>query len=133
MNIVSASLLEMLSRFEIPYAMCDNCSYRTKVHWLNRHMILTFENNKHLTELHMRDVCIRIELRTRCLCWDRTANMLMVRVQNYESNRLCGNRCGQFPHKTWHWKFISRHPNVCASKEQRMSSTNIEIDLIVYP
>ena len=32
----------------------------------------------------MRDVCVRTELCTCCLCWDRTANVLMVRVQNYE-------------------------------------------------
>ena len=32
----------------------------------------------------MRDVCVRTELRTCCLCWDRTTNVLMLRVQNYE-------------------------------------------------
>ena len=30
----------------------------------------------------MRDVCVRTELCTRCSCWDRIANVLMLRVQN---------------------------------------------------
>ena len=42
------------------------------------------ENNVDLTELHMRDVCVRTELCTRCPCSNRTANVLMLRVQNYE-------------------------------------------------
>ena len=34
--LVRLSLLEILSRSEIPYALCDNCSCRTKMHWLQK-------------------------------------------------------------------------------------------------
>ena len=35
----------------------------------------------------------------------------------------CGDWSGECVYKTWHWKSISRYPNVCASKEQKKSST----------
>ena len=35
-SVVRFSLLEILSRFEISYALCFNCSCRTKVHWLQK-------------------------------------------------------------------------------------------------
>ena len=45
---------------------------------------------KILTELYVRDVCERTELCTCCPCSDRTANVLMVRVQNYECVAYAG-------------------------------------------
>ena len=35
-TVMRRSLLEVLSRFEISFALCDNCSCRTKVHWLHK-------------------------------------------------------------------------------------------------
>ena len=37
----------------------------------------------------------------------------------------CEDWVGECVYKTWHWKFISGYPKVCASKELRMSSTDI--------
>ena len=51
-------------------------------------MIFTFETT--LTELHVRDVCVRTELCTRCPCSNRTAAVLVVRVQNYERASCAG-------------------------------------------
>ena len=48
----------------------------------------------------------------------------MLRVQNCDClhpNADSGGEC--LYKKTWHWKSTSRYPNVCASKEQKMSST----------
>ena len=70
-NTWCRSLFEILSRSEIPCALRDDCSYRTKVHWLHKYMIFTFETTytyKDLTELHMRGVCVCTEMCTCCLC-----------------------------------------------------------------
>ena len=56
-------------------------------------MIFTFETTiftKTLTELHTCDVCVRTELSRCCLCQNRTANVLMIRVQNYECVTCAG-------------------------------------------
>ena len=45
------SLLETLSRSERPYALRDNCSCQTKVHWLHKQMFFTFGNNVYLQRL----------------------------------------------------------------------------------
>ena len=36
LQLVRLSLLEILSRSEMPHALCDNCSCRTKVHRLHK-------------------------------------------------------------------------------------------------
>ena len=69
--LLRLSLFEILSRSEIPYALCDNCSRRTNVQWLHKKWASLFETTyiyKDLTELRTRDVCIRTELCTCCLC-----------------------------------------------------------------
>ena len=38
----------------------------------------------------MRDVCIRTELCTRCACWGRNENVLMLRVENCECAACAG-------------------------------------------
>ena len=83
-HVWCGSLLETLSRSEVQCALCDDCSCWTKMHWLNLHFWKTTYIYKELTELHVRDVCVRTELCTRCPCWGRTANALMARVQNYD-------------------------------------------------
>ena len=58
----------------------------------------------------------------------------MRRVQTV-TDCLCGHRCGDCVYKIWHWKFISRYPNVYASNEQKVSSTWVSItnsELIDY-
>ena len=73
----------------------------------------------------MRNICVRdapagTELWTCQMLRVQTvtANVFSLRVQN------CADSSGECVYKTWHWKFISRYPNVCASKEQKTSSTN---------
>ena len=79
------SLLKILSRSEIPYAICDYCSCRTKVHWLQINCFTkTTYIYKDLTELHTHNICVRdspvgTELRT-CLCFEyKTVTALPVR------------------------------------------------------
>ena len=48
-----------------------------------------------------------------------TENVFSLRVQNCNCVCPCADSSRECTYKTWHWKFISRYPNVCASKEQK--------------
>ena len=111
------SLLEITSRSEIPFAMCDNC-----VHW----------SHKKRSSL-LKTTCIYKDFNAVtyawCLCTYRTVNALLALGPNCEcvdgtSTKLWLRRlCGQCLHKTWDWKSISRYLNVCANMQQKTSST----------
>ena len=68
-------------------------------------------------------------------CWD--TNVLNVSCTNCYCERVFASSAKlqlalpvrglerRVRYKTWHRKFISRYPNVCASKEQKTSSTQL--------
>ena len=52
-----------------------------------------------------------------------SANVFSLRVQYRNCVFPCADSSDECLFRTWHWKFISRYPHVCASKELRMSWT----------
>ena len=54
-----------------------------------------------------------------------TANVFSFRALNCNCVCPCADSSSECVYKTWHWKFIFRYPIVCASQEQKMSSTTV--------
>ena len=105
------------------YMLCDDCSFRTKVHALVAKIndLHSWKKNIYLQRLNGITICgiVQNYVRVKSFGYKTvTANVFSHRVQNCNCLCPCAALSGDCVYKTWHWKFISRYPNVGASKEQ---------------
>ena len=91
-------------------------------------MIFTFGKQRIFAKTYRSYICVMFVYVQNC---ERVARAL-TELQTcwcYDTKQwlrcLCWDWCGECVYKTWHWKSIYRYPNVCASKEQRMSPIHV--------
>ena len=99
LSLLRLSLFEILSCFEIPYAICYNFSRRTKVHWMQNKWSSLLEKQRIFTmtlrNYIMRNICVRDvpccdpKLRERVKCSSTNCNcrpcpnkMMKMLIQN---------------------------------------------------
>ena len=117
--MVQLSLFEILSRSEIPRYEGALIAKINDLHF--------WENNVYLQRLNRIAICI-IFVYAMPLAGTKIPNVLNASSENCNCERVfvssaklqltrsCTDSSSECVYKTWHWKFISRYPNVCASK-----------------